>query len=637
MILRFIFLSCYRVLLFICLPCKVHLACDRISLIKGIAKTNPRNTDRETLMKTTSTVLQDLLKNAAMAAYPQLAEQRNFPSELALATQEKFGHYQYNSPMKLAKILGLAPRAIAEAIVARLKADPATTETLAHIEIAGPGFINLSLSPSYLSGVVDSILKDPHLGIDLPSREERQRVIVDFSSPNTAKEMHVGHLRSTIIGDCLARLFEFLGHDVLRLNHVGDWGTAFGMLIAYMKEAAPDIIEGKQSTDLLTLMAYYKASKAKFDSDPDFKKRSQLEVVELQSADPRSLKAWNIICDISRKAYGQIYDLLDVKLIERGESFYNPMLSGVVADLESKGLVALSDGAKCIFLEGFLNRNGDPLPLMIQKADGGYNYDTTDMAAILQRIRDEKGDRLIYVTDAGQATHFKQIFKAAELAGYLDPEKVKVDHVPFGLVLGPDGKKFRTRAGETEKLIDLIYAAIDHADRILKERTPDLTDESRKHLAHALGIAAIKYADLSCHRTSDYTFSYDRMLRFEGNTAAYLMYSYVRVVGIKRKTPVKIDEIIQTETIVLEHPTEIALGLQLALFEDTLQQLTVTLLPHQLTDYLYTLAEKFNAFFRDCRVEGSPRQNSRLLLCEAVAKTLKQGLSILGIQVVEKM
>lgn len=588
-------------------------------------------------MKKMSAVLKDLLKTATLSAYPQLAKQEDFPFELAIATQEKFGHYQYNSPMKLAKILGMSPRAIAEAIVDNLKANPAVNQTIAHVEIAGPGFINITLSPIYLSHVVDSLLKEPYLGVDRPLAMEKQRIIIDFSSPNTAKEMHVGHLRSTIIGDCLARLFEFLGHDVLRLNHIGDWGTAFGMLIAYMKEEAPEIIEGKKSTDLLNLMNYYKASKARFDADPEFKKRSQREVVELQSDNPHNLKAWQIICDISRKAYQQIYDLLDVKLVERGESFYNPMLADVVADLEAKGLVKLSDGAKCIFMEGFLNRNGDPLPLMIQKADGGYNYDTTDMAAILQRIQQEKADRLIYVTDAGQATHFQQIFKAAEIAGYLDPKKVHVDHVPFGLVLGADGKKFRTRAGETEKLIDLINAAIDHAEKILSERTPDLSTVERKQLAHALGIAAIKYADLSCHRTGDYTFSYERMLRFEGNTAAYLMYSYVRVAGIKRKVGVEIDDIIRKEHIYLEHASEIALGLQLSLFDDTLQQLSLNLLPHQLTDYLYTLAEKFNAFFRDCRVEGSPQQNSRLLLCEAVARTLRQGLEILGIQVVEKM
>lgn len=360
-------------------------------------------------------------------------------------------------------------------------------------------------------------------------------------------------------------------------------------------------------------------------------------MVALQGGDPTAIKAWNIICDISRKAYQEIYDQLDVKLFERGESFYNPMLADVVADLQAKGLITISDGAKCLYLEGFQNREGEPLPLMVQKSDGGYNYDTTDMAAIRHRIQDEKADRIIYVTDAGQSQHFQMIFKAAEKAGYLDPHKTRVDHVPFGLVLGSDGKKFRTRSGETEKLLDLLQTAIDYADRILAERSPDMDPSERKALAHALGIGAIKYADLSCHRTGDYSFSYERMLKFEGNTAAYLMYSYVRVAGIKRKVQADMDQILHTAHIELEHPSEIALGLHLLQFDEALEQVAKDLLPNRLTDYLFTLAEKFNAFFRDCRVEGSPQQNARLLLCEAVARVMKQGLDILGVQTVEKM
>jgi arginyl-tRNA synthetase len=360
-------------------------------------------------------------------------------------------------------------------------------------------------------------------------------------------------------------------------------------------------------------------------------------VVALQSGEPQALKAWQIICDISRKAYQEIYDLLDIKIIERGESFYNPMLADTVADLEKKGLVTVSEGAKCIFLEGFKNREGEPLPLMIQKSDGGYNYDTTDMATIQHRISIEHANRIVIVTDAGQATHFQMIFQAAELAGYLDRSKVRVDHVPFGLVLGADGKKFKTRSGDTEKLIDLITAAIDQADKIIQERSPEMPEEDRKTLAKALGIGAIKYADLSSHRTSDYTFSYDRMLRFEGNTAAFLMYAYVRVAGIKRKVNVDIENLIKQEKIHLTHPAEVALGLHLAQFGEALNQVAEDLLPHRLTEYLFTLAEKFNAFFRDCRVEGSPEQSSRLLLSEATARTLATGLTLLGVPTVTKM
>ncbi len=555
--------------------------------------------------------------------------------EVVQSTQPKFGDYQFNSAMKLAKILQKTPRQIAEEILKEVDPKLNGKPFISKMDIAGPGFINVAISPEYLSESVTEMIRDQRLGIPIPPK--KQRIIIDFSSPNIAKEMHVGHLRSTIIGDCLARLFEFLGQDVVRLNHIGDWGTSFGMLIAYMKQEAPEVLGGKQETDLSHLVAWYRASKKRFDDDPDFKKSSQLEVVALQNGNPDSLKAWGIICAISQKEYQKIYDKLDIKIFDRGESFYNPMLADVVADMEKKGLVQLSDGAKCIFLDGFQNREGQSLPLMIQKSDGGYNYDTTDLAAIKHRIEDEKADRIIYVTDAGQSTHFQMLFKAAEKAGYLDPKKVEVDHVAFGVVLGADGKKFRTRSGETEKLIDLIQAAIDQAATILKERSPDLLEKDRQSLANALGIGAIKYADLSCHRTGDYVFSYDRMLRFEGNTAAFLMYSYVRVSGIKRKVNAKIEEVIRNTEIVLEHPSEIALGMHLRQFGESLNQMAKDLLPNRLTEYLYSLAEKFNAFYRDCTVEGSPQQNSRLLLSELTARTMQRGLDILGVKTVEKM
>lgn len=579
-------------------------------------------------MKTLTKQLGLLFKEAAAKAYPDLP---SFEPEIVPSTQEKFGHYQFNSAMKLSKLAKENPRQIAEKIVFHMEKNPLVEK----LEIAGPGFINITLHPNALSQQVDALLRSPKLGIDPPNPP--QKIIVDFSSPNTAKEMHVGHLRSTIIGDALARLFEFQGHHVLRLNHIGDWGTAFGMLIAYMKEQAPQVLSGEENTDLTHLVAWYKASKHRFDSDPEFKKKAQKEVVLLQGGDPEAFKAWKIICHISSQAYQEIYNLLDVDLIERGESFYNPSLADVVNDLEAKGLVTLSDGAKCIFLEGFLNRDGEPLPLMVQKSDGGYNYDTTDMAAIRQRIEVEKGDRLIYVTDAGQSTHFQMIFKAAEKAGYLDPAKVRVDHVPFGLVLGNDGKKFRTRTGDTEKLIDLIYTAIDEAKKILCDRDPERDPLETDALAESIGIGSIKYADLSCNRTGDYVFSYDRMLRFEGNTAPYLMYAYVRVAGIKRKVGLPIDQVLKSASIQLQHPAEIALGVHLLQFGETLDAVSRELLPNRLTDYLYTLAEKFNIFFRDCRVEGSPEQNSRLLLSEATARVLYQGLTILGLHPVDRM
>lgn len=586
-------------------------------------------------MQTILTTLTQKFEQAIRTAFPDVQISPQLV-EITHSTQDKFGHYQCNSAMKLTAILKKNPREIAQQIIQYLGMFTDDKKNMiANCEMAGPGFINITLDPTYLASRLKVILEDPMLGID--KVKGKHKVIIDFSSPNTAKEMQVWHLRSTIIGDCLARLFEFLGYDVLRLNHVGDWGTAFGMLIAYMKEEAKSVLDGSTQTDLSHLVSWYKAAKQRFDADPDFKKRAQLEVVAIQGGDPQSLQAWNIICDISRLSYQQIYDLLDVHLIERGESFYNPMLSDIVADLDKKGMITISDGAKCVFLEGFSNREGDMLPLMVQKSDGGFNYAATDMAAIRHRIQDEKGDRLIYVTDAGQAIHFQMIFKAAERAGYLDPTKVIMNHVAFGLVLDAQGKKFKTRSSETEPLIGLLYAAINKAKEILIEREAKLDPEKLDETATILGINAIKYADLSSHRTSDYVFSYDRMLRFEGNTAAFLMYAYVRVNGIKRKVGIDVESLMKNTVIQLEHPTEVALGLHLNQFSETLDLMARDLFPHRLTEYLFNLAERFNAFFRDCRVEGDPAQNSRLLLCEIVAKVMHQGLQILGLKVVERM
>lgn len=538
-------------------------------------------------------------------------------ADVAPCLQEEFGHYQCNSPLRLSKTLQTPPRAIAQKIVGQLD-----RSLYSKVEIAGPGFINFTFSPEFLSKQLQAALFDPHLGAPSP---EKKRIIVEFSSPNVAKELHVGHIRSTIIGDSLARLFEFLGHEVIRLNHIGDWGTQFGMLIAYMQE------NHKQPTDLESLMEWYRAAKTQFDADPEFKKRAQREVVRLQAHEPSLLALWKQICDVSRKGFQEIYDLLGVQITERGESFYNPYLPQIVEELTQKGLIQISAGAKCLFLEGF------QIPLMVQKTDGGYNYDTTDLAAIRYRILEDKADRIVVVTDNGQATHFHMVFAAAKKAGWLDPAQTRVDHVGFGLVLSPTGKKFKTRSGDTEKLIDLLLEAVTQARLLLVERLPDASPQEIDHLAHILGIDAIKYADLSCHRTKDYTFSYERMLKFEGNTAVFLLYAYVRINGIKRKTKANMEEILTHTQITLHHPTEIALGLHLRRFGEVLELMARDLLPNRLTDYLYALAEKFNHFFRDCRVEGTPEEKPRLVLCHLTSRILRQGLNILGLQVVDRM
>jgi arginyl-tRNA synthetase len=581
-------------------------------------------------VKTLLRYLQEQFTLAIGRSFRELPEE---VADMAPCNQEGFGHYQCNSALRLAKILKQSPRDVAAAIKEAL--DERVLERLSQIEIAGPGFINITLSPSFLSVEVEGVLRDPYLGA--PRATVPQRVIVEFSSPNIAKELHVGHLRSTIIGDCLARLFEFLGEDVLRLNHVGDWGTQFGMLIAYMQEYEKGAFGEGQRIDLPQLMGWYRKAKELFDRDPQFKKEAQLEVVRLQSNEEGAKKIWKEICLISRRGFQEIYDLLDVEIEERGESFYNPFLKEVVEELERADLVVLSDGAKCVFLDGFINREGEPLPLMVQKSDGGYNYDTTDMAALRYRIFKDRADRIIIVTDSGQSLHFQLIFKAGEKVGWIKDHKPRLDHVPFGLVLGADGKKFKTRSGETEKLMDLLMEAIERARVVIRERIPDCPLEEGEVLAKTIGIGALKYADLSSHRTKDYTFSYDRMLRFEGNTAVFLLYAYVRIEGIKRKTQANMEQVLSSEKIALSHPSEIALGLHLRRFGEVLEEIARDLLPNRLTEYLYELAEKFNAFFRDCRVEGSQEEGSRLLLCETTARILKKGLHLLGLHTVERM
>lgn len=587
-------------------------------------------------MQNIISVLLQKAEGAIRTAFGNVAEDpKILEAEVTHSTQAQFGDYQCNSALKIGKVLRLSPKDVAEKIVAHFDRNCNGKEMISTLEIAGPGFINISISPPFLAMQIDALLQDERLGV--PTPEKKQKVIVEFSSPNVAKELHVGHLRSTIIGDAIARLFEFLGHDVLRLNHIGDWGTQFGMLIAYIQEKVPEVFKGKKQTDLIKLMGWYQESKKRFDEDPEFKKRAQLQVVKLQSGDPETHAAWLVICDISRCSYQEIYDLLDVKLRERGESFYNPYLADVIDDLDKKGLITISSGAKCIFLEGFAGRDGAPLPMIIQKTDGGYNYDTTDMAAIRHRIQVEKADRIIYLTDAGQSLHFAMLFKAAEKAGYLNPSHVRVDHVPFGVVLGPDGKKFKTRSGNTEKLIDLLLEAVMHAKKIMQERLPDLSETELNRVSQILGIDAVKYSDLSCHRIKDYVFSYDRMLKFEGNTAAFLLYAYVRIQGIKRKVGKNISDVIQRSHVVLEHPTEIALALHLRRFGEVLDLMSRDLLPNRLCDYLYELAEKFHAFFRDCRVEGDPQEESRLLLCESTARILEKGLNLLGLKTLDRM
>jgi arginyl-tRNA synthetase len=476
----------------------------------------------------------------------------------------------------------------------------------------------------------------------VPTADKPQRVVVDFSSPNIAKEMHVGHLRSTILGDCIARVLEFRGHDVLRLNHVGDWGTQFGMLILYLREAYPQALTTADALDLGDLVVLYKKAKQRFDEDPQFQEAARQEVVKLQAQDPDTMKAWNLLCDQSRREFQVIYDRLNVHLTERGESFYNPYLAAVVEDLRASGLLVESDGAQCVFVEGFTNREGDPLPLIIQKTDGGYNYATTDLAAIRYRIQTDRAERIIYITDAGQADHFTQVFKVARLAHWI-PENVEVIHVPFGLVLGEDGKKIKTRSGEAIKLKDLLDEAIERFRADLESR---LAAESRQETpefiansAEIVGLSAVKYADLSQNRTSNYVFSYDKMLALQGNTAPYMMYAYVRVQGISRKGGIDFDNLGSNAVVILNEELELTLAKHLLQLGSIIAEVERDLLPNRLCQYLFELSQKFNQFYDKHSVLNAeePIRTSRLILCDLTAKTLKVGLNLLGIPVLERM
>lgn len=547
------------------------------------------------------------------------------PAEITQSVNPLLGNYQCNSALKMAKIIKKPPVEIAEAIAAEF---PSKVKSIVESISCTSGFINFTISPKFLASEISRILRDKKLGIEMP--EPPSKIIVEFSSPNVAKELHVGHLRSTIIGDSIARLFEFLGHTVIRLNHVGDWGTQFGMLLAFIRNKNIDYrhLTSKQ------LLEIYQAAKQEFDNNPSFKKRAHQEVIALQKEAPKSIEIWKSICQVSRKAYQEIYDLLDIKITERGESYYRKQLPVIIQDLRKKELTTESQGATCIFFEEFTNKEGDPLPIIVQKSDGGYNYVTTDLAAMRQRIQEEKVDRIIVVTDGGQLLHFQMLIRASIAAGYLDPKEIEFNHVTFGVVLSSEKKRLKTREGTSEKLIDLIHKAIEYAKRTLKERRPDFSEKEINNSSKILGIDAIKYADLSGHRQKDYIFSYERMLQFEGNTAPYLLYSYVRMQGIKRKVNKSIK---LSAPITLEHLSEIALALHLRQFDETLLSMSRDLLPNRLAEYLYHLAEKFHAFFRDCRVEGSDSESSRLLLCECSSRVLKQGLEILGLKTLDTM
>lgn len=544
------------------------------------------------------------------------------PAEALIRPSNRPGaDYQCNAAMGLGKRVGRPPREVAAAIVGALDG----TDLVVEPEIAGPGFINLTLTDTWLTTHIEQLLGEERLGV--PVTERPRRIAIDYSSPNVAKEMHVGHIRSTVIGDALVRMLRFHGDEVIPHNHLGDWGTPFGMLIEHLVDEGVDA-----DHSVSDLNVFYQEARKKFDSDPDFAERARLRVVKLQSGDEQTLELWQQLVDESMRHFMKAYKMLGIGLTPEdnyGESFYNQYLADTVAELEQKGLTEISDGALCVFPKGFFNREGDPLPLIVRKSDGGYGYMSTDLATARYWGVERAATDLLYVVGTPQAQHFAMVFVASRDAGWLTPEQNTV-HVNFGSILGEDGKMFRTRSGDTVKLIDLLTEAIDRAAAVVGERE-DLTAEERASIAHAVGIGAVKYADLSSDREKDYVFSWEKMLATDGNTATYLQYANARTLSIIRKSG---ETVRPGAKVTLAEKAERDLALQLIQLPAAVQAAIDGYTPHKLTTYLYETASAFTSFFEKCPVlKAEPEiRASRLALCALTSKVLTLGLDLLGIK-----
>ncbi|WP_296266578.1 arginine--tRNA ligase [Pseudomonas sp. UBA6562] len=578
--------------------------------------------------------MKDTIRQLLQQALTQLVTDGVLPEGLSPAIQvenardKTHGDFASNIAMMLAKPAGLKPRDLAEKLIQALPA----SDDVSKVEIAGPGFLNFFQNTAALANRLDAALADAHLGVRKSGPAEK--VVVDLSAPNLAKEMHVGHLRSTIIGDSVARILEFLGDRVIRQNHVGDWGTQFGMLLAYLEE------NPITSDELSDLENFYRAAKKRFDESEAFATRARSLVVKLQAGDADCLALWTRFKDISLSHCQKTYELLNVKLSMAdvmGESAYNDDLANVVADLRHSGLLVENQGAQCVFLDEFKNAEGDPLPVIVQKADGGYLYATTDLAAVRYRSNVLKADRALYFVDQRQALHFNQVFEVARRAGFVG-HPMRMEHMGFGTMNGADGRPFKTRDGGTVKLIDLLNEAKERAYALVKDKNPTLPEDELRRIGEVVGIGAVKYADLSKHRTSDYSFNFELMLNFDGNTAPYLLYAYTRVASVFRKLGKGFEEV--TGTIVLQAPHEQELAARLAQFGEVLNSVADKGTPHVLCSYLYDIAGLFSSFYENCPIlsaDTAEQQQSRLRLAALTGRTLKQGLELLGLETLERM
>lgn len=573
--------------------------------------------------------IQHILSQKIQQAMVQAGAEQGVEALVRQSGKPQFGDYQANGIMGAAKKLGVNPREFAQKVLDQLD----LTGIADKLEIAGPGFINIFLAPQWLAQNAEQALAHAKLGIETA---QPQTVVADYSSPNVAKEMHVGHLRSTIIGDAVVRALEFLGNKVIRANHVGDWGTQFGMLIAYLEKMEN---ENATAMELSDLEAFYRAAKEHYDSDEAFAEKARNYVVKLQSGDEYCRTMWKKLVNITMQQNQLNYNRLNVTLTENdvmGESLYNPMLPEIVADLKAQGLAVEDDGALVVYLDEFKNKEGDPMGVIVQKKDGGFLYTTTDIAAAKYRCHTLKADRALVFSDTRQSQHMQQAWLITRKAGYV-PETFQLEHHNFGMMLGKDGKPFKTRTGGTVKLADLLDEAVERAEKLIAEKNPNLTPCEKAAVVEAVAIGAVKYSDLSKNRTTDYVFDWDNMLSFEGNTAPYMQYAYTRICSIFSRA--EIDPTTLSGEIVLTEDKERSLALKLLQFEEAVTAVAKDGMPHILCQYLYELAGVFSSFYEACPILNAeqPTKNSRLKLAHLTAKTLKQGLELLGIKTVEKM
>ncbi|PWI34276.1 arginine--tRNA ligase [Vibrio albus] len=575
--------------------------------------------------------IQALINDKVSQALEAAGAPAGSPAAVRQSAKPQFGDYQANGVMGVAKKLGTNPREFAQKVLDVLDLDGIASKT----EIAGPGFINIFLSEAFLAQQAEAALSDERLGV---AKDEEKTIVVDYSAPNVAKEMHVGHLRSTIIGDAVVRTLEFLGNKVIRANHIGDWGTQFGMLIANLERVHQE--SGDVSMEISDLEAFYRESKKMYDEDEVFAEKARNYVVKLQGGDQYCNEMWKKLVDITMTTNQRNYDRLNVSLTNddlAGESMYNDMLPGIVADLKEKGIATEDDGAQVVFLDEYKNKEGDPMGVIIQKRDGGFLYTTTDIACAKYRYEKLGADRVLYFIDSRQHQHLMQAWTIVRKAGYV-PEEVTLEHHAFGMMLGKDGRPFKTRAGGTVRLVDLLDEAEDRAYKLIDSKNPELSEEEKKDIAATVAMASVKYSDLSKHRTTDYIFDWDNMLAFEGNTAPYMQYAYTRVASIFAKAGIPMDQL--SGDISITDEKEKALIAKLLQFEEAVQSVASEGQPHIMCGYLFELAGQFSSFYEACPIlvaEDESVKQSRMKLAALTAKTIKQGLSLLGINTLDRM